>query len=93
MTNLTVLPTPNYRHQRSQDTIDILKNLLERAESGEIVEAAVAWINHEDRPSNKVSSSADMARLLGAITLLQYRMLAHMNDEADWIADDPPEAS
>lgn len=92
MTNLTVLPTPNYRHQRSEDTIDILKDLLARAETGEVQELAVAWINHEDRPSNKVSSSADMARLLGAIALLQYRMTQHMDEHADWVPD-APEAS
>lgn len=93
---LTVLPVPNYRHQRSQDTIDILKDLLARAETGEVQEIAVAWVNNRGETANVRSCSEDLSRLLGSITIMQYRLTKDIYDNGENVTrelDDPPEAS
>ena len=92
MTNIRSLDVFNPRAQRNGDTIRILTDLLARAQTGEIQEIAIAWVNSSDHTSTVRSCCDDLARMLGAITMLQYNLAQQIADCAtpvEYIEDDP----
>lgn len=59
------------------ETIKILEHLLENARSGEIQEVVVVAVQADGDLSFDWSSLFDKHKILGAISVLQYRILHH----------------
>ncbi len=83
MSDSNIVELVPFRAVCNDDVVDILSDLLERAQAGEIVEVAVAWVNSSRRAAHRRSSSDDLIKLYGAISLLQSFMGQELNDEAE----------
>lgn len=70
-----------FRPAVNQDAVRVLKNMLRRAESGEITSVAIA-ATHRDRAScHESSSTNDFQGLICAITVLQHELIAGRSKE------------
>lgn len=60
----------------NEQTLAILRDWLDMAERGEIVSVAIAAIGPDGKSFTAASQAEPLQTLLGAVTILQHRMLA-----------------
>lgn len=66
---------PNTRRQECKDDcVKLLKEVLERAEKGEIIGCAISVIVDDQRTQSMWSETDHVALLLGAVTLTKARL-------------------
>ena len=75
MADIKALPT--FKAAVDEDVVRVLEHALEKAKAGEIGGVAVAWVYHNGDAGNNYSKSDDMIRLLGSISILEYRILSN----------------
>lgn len=76
MTELRVLDTE--REQCIRNSIETLESALEEARAGRVVAVAIAVLRPKGEINVGHSDTADVGRLLGAISLLQWRLLNNL---------------
>ena len=67
------------RAARQKPVVDLLKDILAKAEAGEIEDIAVSWTTPNRGGSYTTTSFVDYLKLLGAVTLLQHDLLHEGN--------------
>lgn len=70
-----ILSLKTFAAQTNEETIAMLREYLAMAERGEIVAAAVAAIEPSGASRSRCSASDHFQGLLGALTILQHRMI------------------
>lgn len=73
MANIVALKTR--ADQTNEDAISVLKEFLQDAEKGEIVSIAIAAIEPGGSSRTSVSKCDHLQQLLGALAILQFRMI------------------
>ena len=72
------LITPKVRS--NQETIDILKDVLQKAEEGKIIEIAMVYKDNEQYYNHRYTTSTDVISELGAVSRLHYVLQKRMDD-------------
>lgn len=70
-----IVSLKTFATQSNEETVAILREYLEMAERGEIVVAAVVGIEPNGASRTQCSASDHFQGLLGAISILQHRMI------------------
>lgn len=73
MTFIHALPTPESK--RSESTIDLLKEMLVRAESGEITQIIIIGFSVDDHSHLYMSPLTDTLRKIGAIRQIEWDLM------------------
>lgn len=68
---------------RKQEVVDRIRDLLEKAENGEIVDFSYAASKAEGATITGFTATDDAPRRLSAVTMLQFRLLRMMEDQAE----------
>ena len=61
--------------QAQQETVEILEELLVLAKDGHINSIAIAYVTYDDAVNTRRSATDRFGSLLGAVSLLQHRLL------------------
>lgn len=70
-----IVSLKTFAAQTNEATIEILRDYLGQAERGEIVAVAIAAVAPGGASRTQASASDNFQGLLGAMLILQYRML------------------
>lgn len=81
-------PIQLHRHEPDQDILDHLRDLLPRAEAGEVTGLLICYADRTRGVSTALSGSFDRDEVLGVIERMKHRLLRRMEEEC-YVVDIP----
>lgn len=80
--NVTELRVVPYAVTVQKEAVEALREWLEMAERGEIVEVAIVGFDQEGAAHSRLALTNDKMRAIGALDILKYKMLTRWIEPA-----------